>query len=144
VSLCSSCKILTIATKEMSFVKLNDRNSAVSIVTRLRAGRPRVPIPVGTSYSPLLQNAWTGSGAQLATYPISTGVICRGKAAVGKVNHSPSEQIKNSCSYIFNPPICHHGVERDNFTCTTLLYRLSSKFYTKQLVMKIVITYAVF
>jgi hypothetical protein len=35
-----------------------------------------------------------------------------------KVNLSPTAQIKNSCSYIINPPVCHHTLERDNFTCT--------------------------
>jgi hypothetical protein len=103
-----------------------------------------VPIPVMARYFSLLRNVWTGSGAQLATYPIGKGVICRGKRAVGKVKLSPSAQIKNSWSYTSNSPICHHSVERNNFICTTLLYRLSSKFYSTQLLMKIVITYAEF
>jgi len=37
---------------------------------------------------------------------------------VSKVNLSPSELVKNSWSYTSNPSICHHGVDRDNFTCT--------------------------
>jgi hypothetical protein len=79
LSLCSNCKILTIATKEKSFVKLNDRNRAVGIATRLRAGRSGVPISVGACYFSLLQNVWTGSGAHLATYPMGTGFISRAK-----------------------------------------------------------------
>ena len=103
-----------------------------------------VPTPVGARYFSLLRNVWTDSGAQIATYPMGTGVISRGKAAMGKVKLSPSAQIKNSWSYSSNPPICHHSVERNNFACNTLLYRLPSKFYRMQLLMKIVITYAEF
>ena len=144
MSLRSGCKILTISTKEKSFVKFNDRNSTVGTVTRLRAGRFGVLIPVGTRDFSLLQDVWTDSGTQLATYPMGTGVISRNKAAVGKVNHSRSAQIKNSWSNTSNPPIWRHDVEWDNFNCTVLLYRLSWKLYTKQLIMKIVITYAEF
>ena len=75
---------------------------------------------------------------------MGTEVISRGKSAVVKVKILPSALIKNSWISASNPPICHHGVERDNFTCTTLLYRLSSMFYINELVMKIVITYAEF
>ena len=126
-------KILTVPKKENRFVELNNRNSAVGIVTRLRAGRSGVPIPVrGRSFS-FIRKVWTGSGAQLATYPMGTVVICWGKAAVGKVIHSPSAQIKKSWSYTSNPPIYHHNVERDNSASVTLLYRLSSKFHTMQL-----------
>jgi hypothetical protein len=82
VALFSNCKILTIPKKEKSFVKLNDRNSAVGIVTRLRAGRSMVPIPVGARYFSLLRKVWTDFGGHLATYPMCTGVISRGKAAV--------------------------------------------------------------
>jgi len=56
--------------------------------------------------------------AHLAYSPMGTGVISRSKAAVGKVNLSPSAKIKNSWSYTANPPIRHHGVERHNFACT--------------------------
>ena len=73
MSLCSNCKILTIPTKEKSYVKLNDRNSEGGIMTRLRAGRSMVLIPVGARYFSLLQNVWTDSRAQLATYPTVTG-----------------------------------------------------------------------
>ena len=84
------------------------------------------------------------SGTQLATYPMDTGVISQGKLAVGRVKLSSSAQIKNSWRYTSNPNICYHDEEKDNFTCTTLLYRLYWKFYTTQFVMKIVITYAEF
>jgi hypothetical protein len=97
VSLCSNCKILTIPTKEKSFVKLNDKSSVVGIENRLRAGRSGFSIPVGERYFSLLQNVWTGSGANLATYPVG---ISRRKADLDKVNLSPSAQIKNSCSYM--------------------------------------------
>ena len=121
MSLSSNCKMLTNPRKEESFVKLNDRNSASGIMTRQRAGRSMVPIPVDARYFSLLRNVWTDSGLQLATYPMGKWVISLGKAAVGKVKVSTSAQIKNSWSYTSNPPICNNGVETDNFTCTTLL-----------------------
>ena len=124
MSLCSNCKILTISTKEKYFIKLNDRNSTVGIVTRLRAGRSGVPSPVGARYFSFIQNVWTDSGTQLSTYPMDTGVISQGKLAVGRVKLSSSAQIKNSWRYTSNPNICYHDEEKDNFTCTTLLYRL--------------------
>ena len=144
MSLCSNCKILTISTKEKYFIKLNDRNSTVGIVTRLRAGRSGVPSPVGARYFSFIQNVWTDSGTQLSTYPMDTGVISQGKLVVGRVKLSPSAQIKKLWSYNSNPLTCHHDVDGDNFNCTALLLRLSSKFYTTQLVIKIVITYAEF
>ena len=118
MSLCSNCKMLTNPRKEKSYVKLNYRNSAVCIVTRLRAGRSMVPIPVGARYFSLFQNVWTDSRSQLATYPMGKGDISLGKAAGVKVKLSRSAKIKNSWSYTSNPPTCNHGVERDNFTCT--------------------------
>ena len=113
-------------------------------MTRLCTGRSGIRIPVGTRYFSLLQNVWTGSGSQLATYPMGTGVISQGKLVVGRVKLSPSAQIKKLWSYNSNPLTCHHDVDGDNFNCTALLLRLSSKFYTTQLVIKIVITYSEF
>jgi hypothetical protein len=56
--------------------------------------------------------------AHLAYSPMGTGVISRSKVSVGRVNLSPSAQIKNSRSCTSNPSIRHYGVERHNFTCT--------------------------
>jgi len=52
---------------------------------------------------------------------MGTGVISRGKEGMGKVKLSPSAQIKQSWSYTSNPPVRHHGEERDKFTCTQFI-----------------------
>jgi len=42
-----------------------------------------------------------------------------------EVNHSPPSRakVKNEWSHTSTPPICLHGVEKDNFMCTFTSYQ---------------------
>jgi len=46
------------------------------------------------------------------------------KRPVSEVDHLPtfSVEVKNGWSYTSTPPICIHGVDRDNFTFCTFLF----------------------
>jgi hypothetical protein len=49
-----------------------------SLVTRLRTGRAKVPIPAGTSDFSFLQNSQTNSMAYSASYSLVTEVLSNG------------------------------------------------------------------
>jgi len=81
--------------------------SVVGILTRSRTGRCGVLIPAQSDLS-LLQNVQNGCEA----HPTSCS---RG----GAVSHLPSAEVKNGWSYTSTPPICLHGVCRNNFPFTS-------------------------
>ena len=91
----------------------------VSIVTRLRAGRSGVGIPVKErEFSP--ENLQVGSAAHPASYSVSSfwgGVIPL--ALEVDYSHPPSSVVRNNWSCAFTPLICFLSVDGDNFT---LLY----------------------
>ena len=57
------------------------QTSIVGVVTRLRAGRSVVRIPVVARNFPIFQKVHTGHGAHQASRSVDTGVLCRGKAS---------------------------------------------------------------
>jgi hypothetical protein len=90
-----------------------DRSSAVGIATTLRAGRTGVQIPGGPDRLlcplSLLLNGYSTPFPEV-------------KRTGRESNHLPasSAEVKNEWSYTSSPPICLHGVHRENFTFLTL------------------------
>ena len=70
--------------------------------------------------SSLLQNVQTGSGANLVSYSVGTGVLFRrpGRA----VNHAPSSrtEFKKECSYTATQSICFRRICRGKFTFSSM------------------------
>lgn len=97
---------------------LGDRDSEVSLETRLRVERVR--IPAEAEHLPVLRNVQTGTGAP----PSLLHIGYQGTVSLGinrprrEANHSPlpSVEVKNEWLYTSNLPISRHGVYRDNFT----------------------------
>ena len=83
----------------------------------LRAGRFGVWNPWRSRDLYLLQIVQTGCGTHPACYSIGIVVLSlRIKRPEREVNHSPSfsTEVKNQWSYTNIPPICIHGVGREN------------------------------
>ena len=71
----------------------------------------------------LHQNVQTDSGTHAAPYSVGIGTsFRRGKQPMSETDHSPpsSVEVKNEWRYISTPPLCLHGICKDNitFTCT--------------------------
>jgi len=86
--------------------KTNSRDSSVSIVTRLQAGRPGFDIRQGAGNFSLRHRVQTASGAHTASYPMDTGfsfpaIKWRGR----KSDHSPpsNAEVMNEWSYTSTP-----------------------------------------
>jgi hypothetical protein len=88
-------------------------SSVVSIVTRLQTRQSEVQLPLGAKLFSLLQNVLPSLPFDGYRGPF-TGV----KRSVFEGRHSPqsSDEIKNEWIYTSTPPICFHGVDRENFT----------------------------
>jgi hypothetical protein len=92
---------------------------------------------VGARFSLSFQ---TGPEVHPASCRMDTGVSFRKvKQPVRKADHStPSTaEVKNEWNYIFIPPICLHGLYRDNFTficteCVKCVTRLSHSAPTEE------------
>ena len=99
------------------------RDVVVCTLTRPRVGWSGVWIPIMARDFPLLQTVQTGSGAHPASYSMGTGVLSRGAKRSGpKVDSPPSSAaIMNEWSYTSNSPMCLDGMERANFTFTSVL-----------------------
>ena len=74
-----------------------------------------------------LDSVQTGSGAHPASYSVRTWVLSGGrevKQSEREVSHSPPSRakVKNEWTHTSTPPICLHGVEKENFTFTVTSY----------------------
>ena len=61
----------------VSSLRFSFRDSVVGIVTRLRAERSELRIPVGARDVPTVQNVQTGPGANPGSYSMGTGVLSK-------------------------------------------------------------------
>jgi hypothetical protein len=94
-------------TIETHFLRLGSHDSSVSIVTRLRVGRPGFDYRQEQQFYSLSHRVQTGSGAQPAFYPVGTGGGFRGVNQPGReADHSPpsSAEVKNAWSYSSTQP----------------------------------------
>jgi hypothetical protein len=103
--------------KFQSAIKWRSRDSVVSTVTRLRAGRSGARIPVRVRDFSLLQNVQTVSGIQ-APIPVGTGGLslgwsCQVMKLTTHVHVVP--RLKTSRAIILLTTRLH-GVNRENFT----------------------------
>ena len=75
---------------------------------------------IGKKKASLLQNVQTGSGANLASYSVGTGVLFRRPGRT--VNHSPSNrtEFKKECSYTSTQSICFRRICRGKFTFSSM------------------------
>jgi hypothetical protein len=103
-------------------LQLRNLNIVVGITTRLRSGRSMVRISLTARDFSLLQKE---SQHRLLGLPGFLFCVYRGsfpgvKRPGSEVNHSPSSSadIKNEWSYTSTPPLCVHGMDKDN--CTVL------------------------
>jgi hypothetical protein len=95
-----------IATATHSVVYLSDtRGSSVSIVTRLRVGRPGFDSWQGKGFFSLCHCVQTDFAAHVAFYTVRTGDSFPGDRPGREANHSPSSsaEIKNAWSYTSTP-----------------------------------------
>ena len=83
---------------EVQELEFRNRDSSISIVTRLRAGRSRVRISAGTKYVSILQNVQTDPVAQAGSYSIGTDVLTLGYSGWISV------EVKNEWSRTSAPP----------------------------------------
>ena len=77
---------------------------------------------------PRLQNIQTGHEAHPPSYSMGTGILLRGVKRPGRdVNHAlpPRADVKNEWSHTFAPPICLHGVGKEDFTFFTFTFTAS-------------------
>ena len=90
------------------------RDSIVSIVSRVWAGRFRVHFPAWTRNASFLQNIQTGCGAHPASWV--DGVVWKWQGH--ETDHLPpyGAEVKNHWSYTSSPPLSFHGFYRENFT----------------------------
>ena len=95
MSLSSGCKILKIPTKEKPFVKYNDRNSTVGIVTRLRAGRSRVLIPVVSRDFSLLQTSGPTLGPKYPPIQTVQELLPGAKRSCVRLNSSLAHRLRS-------------------------------------------------
>jgi hypothetical protein len=75
-----------------------------------------------------LQNIQTGSGAHPASNSMGNIVYSpKGKVASCEVDRSPpsSAEVMSEWSYTSAPPLCLHGVDRDNLTFIILVLFIS-------------------
>jgi len=102
------------------------RDSVVGVVTRLRAGRSGVRIPVGPEYFYLLQFVHTGFEAQTVSYSIGTGALSHrqsGRSAKLTTRLIRVLRLRLASFFTSSSPICHYGIDKDNstFQCTIFL-----------------------
>jgi hypothetical protein len=60
------------------------------------------------------------SGEHAASNSMGSGIFIAGR----EVNHTSSIKVKNEWSYTFTPPMCLHGVDRENFMFLGALAKL--------------------
>jgi hypothetical protein len=89
-------------------------------VTRLRAVTSRAPFAGGARDFSHAQHVQTGRGAQPASNVYRGVFPLEVKRPGCEADHSPppSVEVTNECSYTCPPPVCLHGLNRDN--CTLL------------------------
>jgi hypothetical protein len=78
---------------------------------------------------PGLQNVHTGNEAYPPSYSMGTRIVLQGVKRPGSdVNHAlpPSADVKTEWSYTFAPPICLHGVGKENFTFCTFTFTFTA------------------
>jgi hypothetical protein len=101
----------------------------------LQAGPYGVQILAQARELSLLQNIQTGSGTNSASYFKGTRSFFPGAKWPGnEADQSPpsSAKIKNVWSYTTTPPMCVHGIFRDNFSFLLIISSLFD-FYVHKL-----------
>ena len=87
------------------------RNSSVSVTTGLWGGKIGVRFRAGRTELCLIPNVHTNFGSQKASYPTDNAAGARSCPPTPS-----SAEFKNEWSYNLPPPLCVHGVDRDNVT----------------------------
>jgi len=80
---------------------------------------------------PRLQNVQTAHETHPLSYPTGTWILLRGVKRPGRdVNHALPLRVdvKNEWSHTFAPPICLHGVGKENFTFFTFIFTASKSW----------------
>jgi hypothetical protein len=98
--------------------------NAVSIVTRLWAGRSGARIPIRARYFLFTKTCRLALRVHLASYWTGSGVFFPAVKRPGNVfDHSPpsSAEVKNEWSYTSTSPPCLHSVDKDKFTRVQIL-----------------------
>jgi len=92
------------------------RGSAVSAVTRLRAGRAWVRVTTRQGICLSSQRSRPAPGAYITPYAVGT------PGCEADISPLCNAEGKNEWSYTSTPPLCLQGMDRENFTFT--LYKL--------------------
>ena len=103
-------------------------------MSRLRAGRSAVRIPVGARDFYLLQKTLRPAlRPTQPPIPWVQGPFPRVKRPEREVNLSPPPraEVNNECSYTFTSPICLHGMDKENLTFFTFYVVYYSKTVTR-------------
>jgi hypothetical protein len=94
----------------IGLLKISLPGSSIGIVTRLRAGRSDVRLPVKKRDFSHRQQFQTEVGAHSASYSVGIGVLSRDKSGRGVKLTSCVHLVQNQWLYSSTSPVCLHGV----------------------------------